>query len=161
MDKASEYAIICKWTKCGMQPFVEESWKKLIWQWIDKEDIHDRKKWRMNVMKRKSNPIGRLQMTHHTSGWAVTAVTNCCTNCVGKNHRPQQWGPDLGKAAMWPRWMAGTDPHKSGWCRDKSRSDNHNILWVDNNNPIGNQTKTDNNINNNNIFYIIYLNIIF
>ena len=24
---------------------------------IDKEDVHDRKKWRMNVMKRKSNPI--------------------------------------------------------------------------------------------------------
>ena len=28
---------------------------------IDKEDVHDRKKWRMNanVMKRKSNPIGK------------------------------------------------------------------------------------------------------
>ena len=26
---------------------------------IDKEDFHDRKKWRMNVMKRKSNPIGK------------------------------------------------------------------------------------------------------
>ena len=25
---------------------------------IDKEDVHDRKKWRMNVMKRTSNPIG-------------------------------------------------------------------------------------------------------
>ena len=24
---------------------------------IDKEDVHDRKKWRRNVMKRKSNPI--------------------------------------------------------------------------------------------------------
>ena len=28
---------------------------------IDKEDVHDRKKWRMNVMKRKSNPIGTVQ----------------------------------------------------------------------------------------------------
>ena len=26
---------------------------------IDKEDVHDRKKWRSNVMKRKSNPIGK------------------------------------------------------------------------------------------------------
>ena len=26
---------------------------------IDKEVIHDRKKWRKNVMKRKSNPIGK------------------------------------------------------------------------------------------------------
>ena len=26
---------------------------------IDKEDLHDRKKWRMNVMKMKSNPIGK------------------------------------------------------------------------------------------------------
>ena len=25
---------------------------------IDKEDVHDRKKWRRNVMERKSNPIG-------------------------------------------------------------------------------------------------------
>ena len=27
---------------------------------IDNEDVHDRKKWRVNVMKRKSNPIGKL-----------------------------------------------------------------------------------------------------
>ena len=26
---------------------------------IDKEDIHDRKKWRRNDMKRESNPIGK------------------------------------------------------------------------------------------------------
>ena len=25
---------------------------------IDKEDVHHRRKWRRNVMKRKSNPIG-------------------------------------------------------------------------------------------------------
>ena len=27
---------------------------------IDKEDVHDRRKWRRNVMKRKYNPIGKL-----------------------------------------------------------------------------------------------------
>ena len=26
---------------------------------IDKEDVHDRKKWKRNVMKRMSNPIGK------------------------------------------------------------------------------------------------------
>ena len=26
---------------------------------IDKEDVHDRRKWRRNIMKRKSNPIGK------------------------------------------------------------------------------------------------------
>ena len=26
---------------------------------IDREDVHDRTKWRRNVMKRKSNPIGK------------------------------------------------------------------------------------------------------
>ena len=26
---------------------------------IDKDDVHDRKKWRGNDMKRKSNPIGK------------------------------------------------------------------------------------------------------
>ena len=26
---------------------------------IDKEDVHDRKKWKENVMKRKPNPIGK------------------------------------------------------------------------------------------------------
>ena len=27
---------------------------------IDRKDVHDRKKWRKNVMKRKSNHIGKL-----------------------------------------------------------------------------------------------------
>ena len=27
---------------------------------IDKEDVHDRRKWRRNVVKWKSNPIGKL-----------------------------------------------------------------------------------------------------
>ena len=26
---------------------------------IDKENVHDRKKWRRNVMKKNSNPIGK------------------------------------------------------------------------------------------------------
>ena len=26
---------------------------------IDKENFHDRKKWRMNIIKRKFNPIGK------------------------------------------------------------------------------------------------------
>ena len=26
---------------------------------ISREDVHDRKKWRKNVLKRKSNPIGK------------------------------------------------------------------------------------------------------
>ena len=26
---------------------------------IEKENVHDRKKWRRNVIKRKSNPIGK------------------------------------------------------------------------------------------------------
>ena len=32
---------------------------------IDKEDVHDRSKWRriVNVMKMKSNPIGKLTKT--------------------------------------------------------------------------------------------------
>ena len=30
---------------------------------IDKEDVYDRKKWRRNVMKRKSNPIGNQLYT--------------------------------------------------------------------------------------------------
>ena len=42
--------------------------------WIDREDVH---KWRKYVMKRKM-----LQTTQPTSGGAVTAVTNCCANCV-------------------------------------------------------------------------------
>ena len=29
---------------------------------IDKEDVHDRKKWGRNVMKRKSNPIRKRTM---------------------------------------------------------------------------------------------------
>ena len=67
----------------------------------------------------------RLQMTQPTSGGAVTAVTNCCANCVEPS-RPQQCWPDIpsfGKPAM---RMVGAALHKSGWCRDESRSDNSN-----------------------------------
>ena len=38
---------------------------------------------------------------------ALTAVTNCCANCV----EPSCF---LGKPAMRTRWMAGAAPHKSG-----------------------------------------------
>ena len=31
----------------------------------------------------------------------------------------------LGKPVIQTHWMAGADYHKSGYCRDKSRSDNH------------------------------------
>ena len=46
--------------------------------------------------------FSRLQTTQPTSGGAVTAVTNCCANCV-EHSRPQQWGPDIpfyGKPVM-------------------------------------------------------------
>ena len=36
----------------------------------------------------------KKQMTQSTSGETVTAVTDCCANCV-ETSRPQQWGPDL------------------------------------------------------------------
>ena len=67
-----------------------------------------------------------LQTTQPTSGGAVTVVSSCCANCV-EPPRPQQWGPDLpflGMPAMRTRWMAGAAAHKSGLCRDQSRSDN-------------------------------------
>ena len=32
---------------------------------IDKEDVHDRKKCRMNVVKRKSNPIGKRNIIRY------------------------------------------------------------------------------------------------
>ena len=38
--------------------------------------------------------FSRLQTTQPTSGGSVTAVTNCCENCV-KPSRPKQWGPDI------------------------------------------------------------------
>ena len=61
------------------------------------------------------NYVKRLQTTHPISGGTVTAVTNCCANCVEPS-RHQQWGNDLpflGKPVMRTRWMAGTAPHKS------------------------------------------------
>ena len=32
---------------------------------IDREDVHDRKKWRKNVMKRKSNPNGKQTLNNN------------------------------------------------------------------------------------------------
>ena len=36
----------------------------------------------------------RLQMTQHTSGGDVTAITNCCANCV-ETSRAHFWGSDF------------------------------------------------------------------
>ena len=70
----------------------------------------------------------RLQSTQPMSGVAVTAVmVDCYAYCV-ETPPPQQCGPHLpffGKSAMRTRWNAGTAHHKSGRCRDKSRSENH------------------------------------
>ena len=57
---------------------------------IDREGLHDRKKWRKNVMKWTS----RLQTTQPTSDEAVIADTNCCGNCV-QTPRSHQCGPNL------------------------------------------------------------------
>ena len=51
-----------------------------------------------------------LQTTQHTNSGAVTAVINCCANCVELS-RPQQWRPDLQFfGASWPcrptGWLA-------------------------------------------------------
>ena len=48
-----------------------------------------------------------------SSGVVTSVLANCCANCVYTS-RPQQCGPF---------WMAGTAPHKSERCRQKSRSD--------------------------------------
>ena len=72
-------------------------------------------------------------MTQHTSGGAVTAVTNCCANCV-ETSRPSNGGTIyrfFGKPVMRARWMAGAAPHKSRLCRDKSRSNNHTQASLD------------------------------
>ena len=39
---------------------------------IDREDVHDIKKWRKNVMKRKSNPIGK---------WTINRYYVCYVVC--------------------------------------------------------------------------------
>ena len=58
--------------------------------------------------------------------WSCHSGYKLLCNCV-ESTRPQRWGPDLpllGKLVMRTGWMAGAAPHKSGGCRDKSRSDN-------------------------------------
>ena len=47
---------------------------------IDKEDVHDRKKWRQNVMKRKANPIGRVSNV-------TPKLTRSCYSCRRLSHR--------------------------------------------------------------------------
>ena len=61
-----------------------------------------------------------------TSGGVVTAVmADCGTNCVKNRPRNGVRFTVFGKLARRTRWMSGTALHKSGRCRDKSRSDNH------------------------------------
>ena len=56
-----------------------------------------------------------LQMTQPTSGGAVTAVTNCCANCVEKTHATSNVGLiyRFGQAGH-ANWLAGAAPHESG-----------------------------------------------
>ena len=56
-----------------------------------------------------------------------------CKMC--QNPRSQQWGVRftflVGKPAIQTRCMAGTVPHKSGRCRDKSMADNNTKhVWI-------------------------------
>ena len=46
---------------CHKRTIISESESDMAKLEIDKEDVHDRSKWRNNVnlMKRKSNPIGK------------------------------------------------------------------------------------------------------
>ena len=69
--------------------------------------------------------FSRLQTTQPTIGGAITAVINCCANSVEPS-RPRQWGPDIPFFCKPAMRMVGAVPHKSGWCRDESRSDNSN-----------------------------------
>ena len=67
-----------------------------------------------------------FQTTQPISGGSVTADPSCCASCV-EPHRPQRWVPDLPFLCMpviRTRWIAGAAAHKSGSCRDQSRSDN-------------------------------------
>ena len=66
--------------------------------------------------KEREEGLRGLQTIQHTSGGAVTAVTNGCAHCVEVS-RPEHWVldlPYLGKPVMQTRWMAGATPHKSG-----------------------------------------------
>ena len=56
----------------------------------------------------------RLQMTHPTRGGAVTAVLNCCANCVEPSHPQLPDLPFMGTLAMRTCWMAGAASHESG-----------------------------------------------
>ena len=63
--------------------------------------------WLRNLSK---EGMARLQTTQPTGGGAITAVTNCCANCV-ETSRPHQWGHDLlflGKPAMRIRWRSSS-----------------------------------------------------
>ena len=48
-----------RWVGRPRRPWLESVEADMTELEIDKEHVHDRKKWRRNVMKRKSNPIGR------------------------------------------------------------------------------------------------------
>ena len=62
---------------------------------------------RLRAMRMRKT-VKRLHTTRPTSRGAVTAVTNCCANCVEPIYRC------LGKPATRTRWMVGAAPHKSG-----------------------------------------------
>ena len=50
---------------------------------IDKEDAHDRKKWRRNVMKRKSNPIEKRAINQYIYIYIYIYIYMYCILILG------------------------------------------------------------------------------
>ena len=76
-----------------------------------------------------------LQKTQPTRGGAVTVVwQTLCKLCLSITPAPSM-GAQLpcffDKPIMLTRWMAGTAPHKSGRCREESRSDKYTQTSLD------------------------------
>ena len=77
---------------------------------INREDVHHRKKWRLEVMKRKSNPIGRSKKTQPARGWTDADI---CTNCVYTIPAPRDGDqiPFFGQAgrhSLPPGWLCSS-----------------------------------------------------
>ena len=82
---------------------------------IDKEDVHDRSKWRriVNVMKRKSNPIGDYKR-HSLQAVELSQWFQAAVQIVSNLPAPSNGGPIYRFLGMRTRWLAGAAAHKSG-----------------------------------------------
>ena len=100
--------------------------------WDHRHTIHILWKTIHGLSNRAPPPTGSKR--HSLQAVQLSHRTQAAVHIVSNFPAPSNGAPIyrfLGMPVMRTRWMAGAAAHKSGWCRDQSRSDNFKQTSLD------------------------------